>query len=333
MPTNKEALIRYRVINRCLTGGQYATKAELITACENTLEVSPIGERTIDQDISDMRNDSRLGYFAPIVFDRTIMAYKYDDPNYSIDNIPLNDDDFQALHFAAQLLEQYSKIDIFRQSEGAIQKIMSTIKVRRLMSDMNANNLVEFEQIPNTKGYDLLQFMHDAAYNKKVISFDYKRFGEEAVHTHTLHPYLLKEYRNRWYVVGLHEYFNEIRTYGLDRISNAEIDYSKSFRKTDFDPQKHFCDVVGITAPAEEPIDIEIEFTQTQAEYVLAQPIHKTQEIISHDNNKLILKVHIIPTFEFYSTILGWGPAVKILSPKHVQEELVKILKGSLGRY
>ena len=90
MPKNKEALIRYRVINRSLKDFQYVTKEKMIQACEDTLDIHPIGERTIDGDIHDMRFDNGLGYFAPIKYDRTKRAYYYEDPDYSIDNIPLN---------------------------------------------------------------------------------------------------------------------------------------------------------------------------------------------------------------------------------------------------
>jgi predicted DNA-binding transcriptional regulator YafY len=97
MPTNKEALIRYRVINRCLKDFKYATREKMIQACEDVLSIRPISSRTIYQDIRDMKEDERLGYFAPIKLDRTRMSYYYDDPDYSIDNIPLNEEDL--LHF------------------------------------------------------------------------------------------------------------------------------------------------------------------------------------------------------------------------------------------
>ena len=107
MPKNKEALIRYRVINRCLLDKTYVTRRELKEACEKALDIYPIGERTIDADINAMRHDNRLGYMAPIKMDRRRGVYYYEDPAYSIDNIPLNEDELESIVFASKLLEQF----------------------------------------------------------------------------------------------------------------------------------------------------------------------------------------------------------------------------------
>ncbi len=114
MPKNKDALIRYRVINRCFRERTFVTLQDLKEACERTLDIYPIGDRTIQADINAMRYDGRLGYNAPIKIDRTRGVYYYEDPNYSIDNIPLNEDEMESLVFASRLLEQYSDVEIFR---------------------------------------------------------------------------------------------------------------------------------------------------------------------------------------------------------------------------
>ena len=67
MPENKEALIRYRVINKCLLDRTFVTRRELREACEKALDICLTVERTIDGDINATRNDDRLGYHAPIL--------------------------------------------------------------------------------------------------------------------------------------------------------------------------------------------------------------------------------------------------------------------------
>src|SRR4030042_1688093 len=131
MPRNKEALIRYRVINRCLIDYKVCTKARLIKACEDALDVSPIGERTIDQDIHDMRNDNRLAYYAPIRFDRSEGGYYYGDPDYSIDNLPLNQEQLECLAFASTMLEQLSQTGFFSHDSGAVQKIINAVNIQK----------------------------------------------------------------------------------------------------------------------------------------------------------------------------------------------------------
>ena len=103
MATNKHAIIRYRVIDQCLRNldGKWNWKS-LAEACANQIESSTgdkisLSERTIKGDIQAMRNDERLGYFAPIEYDRKEKSYYYSDRRYSITEAPLNKSDSKEL--------------------------------------------------------------------------------------------------------------------------------------------------------------------------------------------------------------------------------------------
>src|SRR6056297_2613099 len=98
------AYIRYRVINSMLKNGGRANISEMIHACEEALDIHPIGKRTIEADIYAMRYDDRLGFEAPIEYNRTLRVYHYSDPDYSIDRFPINEEEIQTLRFAATIL-------------------------------------------------------------------------------------------------------------------------------------------------------------------------------------------------------------------------------------
>jgi len=82
---NRNAYIRYRVINSTFKKRGSATLEELKEACEDALDVRPLGRRTIEGDLHDMRYDQRLGFNAPIVYDRARKAYRYERDDYSIE--------------------------------------------------------------------------------------------------------------------------------------------------------------------------------------------------------------------------------------------------------
>ena len=205
MPLNKEALIRYRVINRCLVDHRYVSKAKLIRACEEALDIAPLGERTIDQDLHDMREDTRLGFFAPIKHSREKGGYYYDDPDYSIDNIPLNEEELEALSFASTMLEQYKHIDLFNTFTGAVQKIVDAVNIHRILKSESSYSFIQFESVPEMKGSEYLQVIIEAIRDKTVLEILHQRFDSDKAYLHRIHPYLLKEYRNRWYLIGLND--------------------------------------------------------------------------------------------------------------------------------
>lgn len=108
MPVNKNALIRYKTIDRCLRSTYRRwTIDDLVEACSNALFelagiASGVSLRTVQGDLQIMRSD-KLGYNAPIeVYDK--IYYRYADPDYSISDMPLTDDDCNLLLHAIELL-------------------------------------------------------------------------------------------------------------------------------------------------------------------------------------------------------------------------------------
>lgn len=70
MPINRNALIRYKTIDRMLRGGRQATLQELIDSCGDALldycGQDSVSRRTIQHDMQEMRYSEALGYYAPI---------------------------------------------------------------------------------------------------------------------------------------------------------------------------------------------------------------------------------------------------------------------------
>jgi predicted DNA-binding transcriptional regulator YafY len=333
MPKNKEALIRYRVINKCLLDKTYVTKQELKEACERAMDIYPISERTIDADINAMRHDDRLGYHAPILMDRIRGVYYYEDPAYSIDNIPLNEEELESLVFASKLLDQFKGIEIFKRFSGSVQKLVDAVNVYRLHDEDTLKNFIEFEKVDETKGTEFLEPLIDALKNKNVLQVEYRTFTAKKETVNIIHPYLLKEYRNRWYLIGYHDKYSGIRTYCLDRIVSLDIDNSVTFIDTGFDAKKYYENVVGISVFNKKPIEIHIAFTEFQSQYILTQPIHSSQELISKSKNKYVFKYFLVPNFEFLAQILGWGEEVEVLKPEILRKTISEKLFRISSRY
>ena len=113
MPANKNALIRYKTIDRCLRNRfRLWTIDDLTEACSAALRemegiTKGVSVRTVQGDLQMMRSD-KLGYNAPIeVFDR--VYYRYADPNYSINEMPLTEDDCRLLRQAVEMLDDDGK--------------------------------------------------------------------------------------------------------------------------------------------------------------------------------------------------------------------------------
>lgn len=114
MPVNKNALIRYRTIDRCLRNKYRRwTLDDLVEACSDALYdmegiTRGVSVRTVQADIQVMRSD-KLGYEAPIeVYDSKY--YRYADEDYSISNSPLDSDMCALISDAIDKLKQFETI-------------------------------------------------------------------------------------------------------------------------------------------------------------------------------------------------------------------------------
>ena len=127
MPANKNALIRYKTIDRCLRNRYRRwTIEDLVDACSDALyELEGIRKgislRTVQADIQMMRSD-KLGYNAPIeVYD--LKYYRYADPDYSINEMPLTYDDFKLIKKAVELLSQVKDQSLMKKTGNILSLV------------------------------------------------------------------------------------------------------------------------------------------------------------------------------------------------------------------
>lgn len=335
MPVNKNALARYIAIDSCLTrkNKHFFSAEDLMEYIASRID-KPIGLRTLQDDIRKMRESSELGFYAPIEFDRREGGYYYSDSEYTIGRfVELNDLDLQSLEFAINILDSYRNLAIVNDFRGAIDKIVNQLKIKNELSTKEYNQFVVPEQAFQVEGIDWLQPLIHFIKNKKVIEVTYHKFGSQDPIIHVVHPFLLKEFNNRWYLLCLTNNNKRIMTLGLDRIKKIS-ETEEKYIKVDFDKSEYFKHFVGITAPQDEkPVKVVVKFDPLKGKYIKTKPIHHSQRIIKDNEKELQIELFIVPTYEFKAFILGCGYECKILQPKSLQKEIVESFRRAIEQY
>jgi len=173
-----------------------------------------------------------------------------------------------------------------------------------------------FETNEEYAGSINLEPIYSAIVQSRIISFDHENFEHNKIKHHTIKPYLLKEYNSKWYVVGVFTDSDQVRIFGLDRISNIKIS-DKTFEKTDQDRiLKLFDFLIGLVYDMDKPTSVEISVTPGQAKYFKKSPLHDTQEIVSETEKEVIFSYYLIPNRELQRLILGYSSQVKVIKPE-----------------
>ena len=101
-----------------------------------------------------------------------------------------------------------------------------------------------------------------------------------------------------------------------------------------FSPDDYFKHSIGITVFNELPYDIVIETKPILSKYLESQPIHHSQEIKEiKSNGNHLFSFHLLITYELKMLLMGFGKDCKIISPKHLQSQILSDLKELLDNY
>ncbi len=280
-----------------------------------------------------MKNESELGYHAPIKFSKHDGGYIYEVEGYSISELSLGEEDMQAIRFATATLDQFRDIPIFRQYESAIEKIINRVNISPNPDDKALDKFIQFEKSTVSKGNEHLGTILEHIRTKKSIRIEYRKFTDDKLKEYELHPYLLKEYHNRWYLVALDTQSKSIRTFGLERIESLETGERKFSMEKHFDADVFFKYCIGITEKADKPQEIVLSFNPVAGKFLLTQPIHASQKIIKESKSKIVLGLNVIVTQELISFILSYGSQVSVEKPTSLKNEIARQLKEALSMY
>lgn len=338
MPVNRNTLVRYKVIDRMLRHGRQATLEELIFACSDALmqndKSGQVSRRTVQHDIEEMRHSRELGYHAPIVVvDRKY--YKYEDPSYSITQMPLSSDDMLQLSEAVDLLKQMSAFKGFDGVEDVVNRLEDYVASKCY----KVEPVILLESNERLRGLQYMTDLHDAIIDRMPLLITYKPFVLPEAETFCFSPYILKEFRNRWFVFGKRHDVTELSVcvLALDRIE----DISKPPKGTeylfdfDFNPAQYFKDIVGVTRYAELPIEhVVFRALEAQAPYVRTKPIHQSQkEMETLADGSVLFSIDVIPNYELERDLLGYGESLTVLSPDSLVKKLRERMEKSLENY
>jgi predicted DNA-binding transcriptional regulator YafY len=196
----------------------------------------------------------------------------------------------------------------------------------------NFSNEILCEQ-RKSLGLENVFILFHAIRNQLELSFKHKKYWDAFETQKTLQPYVLKESKNRWYLIGLDVSNNQIRTFGLDRIAEIEISKTKFAKPAANLVENLFQHSFGIIFEENKPQTVVLEFSTFQANYIKALPLHPSQKTISEDKDFCVFELTIYPTYDFIMEILSMGKDVKVLEPAILKEEIKAILQESLKNY
>ncbi|MBK7573444.1 MAG: WYL domain-containing protein [Bacteroidetes bacterium] len=187
----------------------------------------------------------------------------------------------------------------------------------------NLNQYIHLER-RRPQGTEHIYGILHAIKNKVQVAFSYQKFWEAETTQRILEPYGLKEFRQRWYVMGKEKKNGEVRTFGLDRITNLDVTNRKFEFPANFNIEEYFKYSFGIIGPnGKKPEEIILSFDAVQGKYIKTLPLHVDQEILFENKDELRLKLFLFITDDLIMELLSFGENMMVIKPK----SLAKLMK------
>ena len=335
MATNKNALIRYKTLDRCLQNrSRKWTLQGLIDACSDALyeyegKDTLVSKRTVQLDIQMMRSD-KLGYNAPIIVQGR-KYYTYEDENYSITQLPIDKIDMDILEESMEMLKQFKDFSLFSELKGVIQKLED--KVYR--ESKQQSPIIHMDKVEDLKGIHHLDVLYQAILKQLVLKIEYQSFKARISSIITFHPYILKEFNNRWFLIGRPNGKENIINMAIDRIESIDYELSIDYEQNDFDADEYYKNTYGVTVLDDKSImDVEMKVNRYHAPYIITKPIHHSQRFVERQKDgSVILTLRVHNNFEIQRRLLGYGDGIEILKPRRLRGQIKKILGKAFEGY
>ena len=333
MPVNKNAFLRYNTLDKCFSnfGRKYYIE-DLLEICSDALldyDASKEGvkRRQLFNDIRFMKSEA--GFAAPIIaiYEDKRPYYRYEDKNFSISQRPMNTDEAEIMRAALTTLSRFKGLPQFEWINEIIPKIESNFQL-----SPNTIPIISFQANEYLQGLEFLNSLYKNIINKNVIEIQYRPFNKPVIQQ-IVHPYYLKQYNNRWFLLGYNDSYDKISIFALDRIENV-IDINKAYRENVIDFEEYFEDIIGVTIPEEGKIvKIILRFSNSVAPYITTNPLHGSQKQLSKNGMYLFISLSVIPNYELKKLILSFGADCTIIEPMCLKEEIKDILDKEIKNY
>jgi predicted DNA-binding transcriptional regulator YafY len=254
-----------------------------------------ISRRTILRDIQNIRTDLGID----ILYSRQRKGYSIDDDRLSPD--------------VDQFLDSF---DVFT----------------ALNMDESVPDFV-FAEKHRPRGTQHLFPLIQAIRERLRIRFSYEKFQGEALSERHVEPYALKECRGRWYVLGQTTGRQDMKSYGLDRISGLALTEERFKRAASIRMAEKFRNSYGIYSSDEYPVkEVVLSFDAEDGRYLKSLPLHHSQEIIKDTAEEFVIRLHLKVTLDFVMEILSRSWSLKVIEPETLREQVCKIYREALER-
>ena len=233
--------------------------------------------------------------------------------------------------------------------------------IKQLMGLKKANDAdyVDFYENMNLVGLEQFGELLEYIIDKKPLALSYIPFNSEPQRIR-LFPYFLKNYNQRWYLVGRvynekpnqkhpEQHYKTLSCYALDRIKpvldsdgtvkTKAIEEWKDVEwlENDVDINDYYKNIIGVndTGNVQETV---LRFKKERYNYVVTKKMLPCQQEVKpgeeyYDPERPTIRMQAMQNKELIQQILSFGADVEVIKPDTLREDVKNVVLEMMGNY
>lgn len=199
--------------------------------------------------------------------------------------------------------------------------MLNSLSLRNLLNESTGlHERIILEDVPSSHKF-LTVIMNAMRDNRKII-LSYKGYSMDDYKDMAVHPYSIRLFKRRWYLIGYSEYSKGVRLYMLDRASGARIVEESFQMPEDFDAEVFFEDYYGVRKSEDAKEKVVLKASARVRDLVRTVPLHRTQVEIETNPEYSVFEYSLRPNFDFKQEIISYLDALEVLEPKSLRQDI-----------
>lgn len=340
MPANKNAVTRYYILDKLLANRYHHYSTEDLRQLVNEeLEESkqePVSRRTIEMDLHYLEYEgpflAEIEHYQIDVPSQTNpnktvkkSCHRYVDPSFTIFKKDMSEDEKYLLSEALSLLGQFD----------GLPNLDGLETLRKGLNVKTDRQIISFTKNP-LEDSSLFGELFTVTSRKQVIELHYHTFADlDNIKQVIVHPYLLKEYNRRWYLIAAAEDTGKLLNFRLDQIDKFEPLSSIRYKAYKGDLNERFQDIIGVSLYDDRKVQTILFWVNDASKgYVITKPLHESQTPRRGEKEAELRRqypmleggafftIDCIENYELIRELTSFGKDLIVLSPNDIQKKV-----------
>lgn len=211
--------------------------------------------------------------------------------------------------------------------------MLNSLSLRNLLNEsVGLHERLIIEDVPSSHRF--LTVIIDAMRDNRRVCISYKGYNMSDYQDMFIHPYCLRLFKRRWYIIAYSEYSKGNRLFMLDRARSVEVLTDSFTMPEGFDAEEYFNDIYGVRqTDRSEMTKVVLKVNANRCDLLRNLPLHPSQKEIETTPEYSIFKVELKPNFDLKQELISYLDALEVLEPVSLRDELRMTIKSMYRKY